>query len=259
MNNEKKATAQALVKQGNNKLPQSDAEVAKIIKEATAQAKKDRVDRFRKRFKATAPAPRYESKSTGKDAVTLEMSASIDAVTDICGTANPAFAEHLTSELTSAICHSSKPSELGVANAGLAALAGIAPTDETEAMLAAQMVATHQAAMKMVGRAVRATELNSAQWQSGFAIKLLRTYTMQMEALQRYRGKGQKMTVEHVHVYAGGQAIVGTVEQGGGVKLKTEDQPHAKQISHEQTTYAPMSAMPCEDKERQPLPVPRDA
>jgi len=33
-----------------------------------------------------------------------------------------------------------------------------------------------------------------------------------LEALQRYRGKGQqKVTVEHVHVNAGGQAIVGTV------------------------------------------------
>ena len=35
---------------------------------------------------------------------------------------------------------------------------------------------------------------------------------MQVEALHRYRGKGQqKVTVEHVHVNAGGQAIVGTV------------------------------------------------
>jgi len=40
-------------------------------------------------------------------------------------------------------------------------------------------------------------------------VKLLRTYAMQMEALQRYRGKGeQKMTVEHVHVYQGHAAAV---------------------------------------------------
>jgi hypothetical protein len=37
-----------------------------------------------------------------------------------------------------------------------------------------------------------------------------------MEALNRHRGKGQqKMTVEHVHVHDGGQAIVGFVSQGG--------------------------------------------
>jgi hypothetical protein len=38
-----------------------------------------------------------------------------------------------------------------------------------------------------------------------------------LEALNRHRGKGQqKVTVEHVHVHAGGQAVVGTVEAPGG-------------------------------------------
>jgi hypothetical protein len=43
-----------------------------------------------------------------------------------------------------------------------------------------------------------------------------------MEALSRYRGKvEQKMTVEHVHVYQGGQAIVGQVSQNNNeVKLE---------------------------------------
>ena len=42
----------------------------------------------------------------------------------------------------------------------------------------------------------------------------MRTFANQTEALGRYRGKGeQKMTVEHVHVYQGGQAIVGPVSQ----------------------------------------------
>jgi len=48
---------------------------------------------------------------------------------------------------------------------------------------------------------------------------------MQMEALKKYRGKGeQKMTVEHVHVHNGGQAIVGDVHQkaGGGHDIKSE-------------------------------------
>ena len=46
---------------------------------------------------------------------------------------------------------------------------------------------------------------------------MLRTFTAQMEALKKYRTGGeQKMTVEHVHVNEGGQAIVGTVNQGEG-------------------------------------------
>ena len=48
------------------------------------------------------------------------------------------------------------------------------------------------------------------------ANKLSRTYTTLLEALNRHRGKGQqKVTVEHVHVHSGGQAIVGAVEHPG--------------------------------------------
>ena len=46
--------------------------------------------------------------------------------------------------------------------------------------------------------------------------KLSHTYATLLEALNRHRGKGQqKVTVEHVHVHAGGQAVVGTVETPG--------------------------------------------
>jgi hypothetical protein len=40
---------------------------------------------------------------------------------------------------------------------------------------------------------------------------------MLLDALNRHRGKGaQKITVEHVHVHSGGQAVVGIVETPGG-------------------------------------------
>ena len=88
------------------------------------------------------------------------------------------------------------------------------------------------------------------------ANKLSRTYAALLDALNRYRGKGQqKVTVEHVHVHAGGQAVVGTVEApGGGDRGKSEDQPHAKQIAH-----APQPAMWSADEEREPVPVTGDA
>ena len=51
------------------------------------------------------------------------------------------------------------------------------------------------------------------------ANKLTRTYAAQMEALNRYRGKGQqKMTVEHVHINSGGQAIIGNVTKNDSSK-----------------------------------------
>ena len=168
----------------------------------------------------------------------------------------------LADDLNRAICYTAGENETDTINAGLTALAGIAPADEMEAMLAVQMVATHKAAIRMLGRAMRAETLNVAQWQSGFAVKLLRTYAQQMDALQRSRGKGQqKVTVEHVHVHAGGQAIVGNVAPtgGGGVNQKTEEQPHAKQIDCQPSVYAPMPAMPCANEKREPVPVTGDA
>jgi len=47
--------------------------------------------------------------------------------------------------------------------------------------------------------------------------ELIRTFTSQMEALLKYRTGGeQKVTVHHVQVNEGGQAIVGNISQGGG-------------------------------------------
>jgi hypothetical protein len=85
------------------------------------------------------------------------------------------------------------------------------------------------------------------------ANKLSRTYATLLEALNRHRGKGQqKVTVEHVHVHSGGQAVVGVVEApGGGDRAKSEDQPHA-------LGYAPGEEMRSTDAKRQRLPVTRD-
>jgi hypothetical protein len=47
--------------------------------------------------------------------------------------------------------------------------------------------------------------------------KLARTYTTQMDAFKRYRAKAQQtVRVEQVAVHEGGQAIVGSVSNGGG-------------------------------------------
>ena len=141
-------------------------------------------------------------------------------------------------------------------NATVAALMGIAPRDELEGMMAAQLVAAHNAAMECYRRAMigeqsfegRRENLNQAN-------KLSRSFAALLEALNRHRGKGQqKVTVEHVHVHAGGQAVVGTVEQaGGGDRTKSKDQPHAKPIAH-----APQSPLPCPDTGWDAVPVPRD-
>ena len=88
----------------------------------------------------------------------------------------------------------------------------LAPKDHIERMLAVQMVATHNAAMNCLRIAAHSTRVDTINLTINSANKLLRTYTGQMEALNKHRGKvQQKMTVEHVHVNSGGQAIIGSV------------------------------------------------
>src|SRR6202022_3210605 len=143
-------------------------------------------------------------------------------------------------------------------NAAIAGLIGIAPQDEIEGMIAAQLIAAHNATMECYRRAMIGEQtLEGRRDNLSQANKLSRTYAVLLDALHRYRGKGgqQKVTVEHVDVHAGGQAVVGLVESPrGGDQPKSEDQPRAKQIAH-----APQPAVWSADKKRQPLPASGDS
>lgn len=81
----------------------------------------------------------------------------------------------------------------------------------------------------------------------------------------RHRGKGQqKVTVEHVHIHRGGQAIVGSVSGvGGGLLTKPEEQPQAKGKSDTSGGAlsmgdASMPALRGVDPARDLVPVSRD-
>ena len=142
-------------------------------------------------------------------------------------------------------------------SATVAALIGIGPKDELEGMMAAQLIAAHNAAMECYRRAMIGEQTFEGRRENlAQANKLSRTFATLLEALNRHRGKGQqKVTVEHVHVHSGGQAVVGVVEpSGGGDRGKLEDQPHAKQIAH-----APEPALRRADEGREPVPVAGDA
>jgi len=87
---------------------------------------------------------------------------------------------------------------------------GINPKGSVEGMLAAQMVAVHSLTMANA-RKGSSSEISSEFKQKYInnTVKLSRTYIAQMEALKKYRSKGvQKITVEHVTVESGGQAVV---------------------------------------------------
>jgi hypothetical protein len=140
--------------------------------------------------------------------------------------------------------------------AAINALTGIAPRDECEGMIAAQLVACHHASMECYRRAmIRDQPFDGRRENLNQANKLSRTYATLLETLNRHRGKGtqQKVIVEHVNVAAGGQAIVGNVEaSGGGVTTKREEQPHA-------LAHAPGTPLPSTDATREPVSVARHA
>jgi hypothetical protein len=122
-----------------------------------------------------------------------------------------------------------------------AVVKGTEPRDQIEAMLGAQMAAVHNATMTFARRLAHVELVVQQDSAQNAFNKLARTFAAQVEALKRYRSGGeQKMTVQHVHVAEGGQAIVGNVStpaQGGGMRGKDGEQPHA-------LAYAPGVEMP---------------
>lgn len=145
-----------------------------------------------------------------------------DQVRQVTGTVDHTAGIQLLLQSAQASCaYGAKDFALGCTIA-LALIYGIGPRDSIEGMLAAQMVATHNLAMEFLRRPLTEGQtVEQATENVNRAAKLLRLYTAQVEALGKYRNKGmQKVTVEHVHINAGGQAIVGIVghepEGGGG-------------------------------------------
>lgn len=95
-------------------------------------------------------------------------------------------------------------------------LHAINPADELESMVGAQMISVHFAAMKMTARALKPGQtMEGINNYINLSTKLTRTFLAQVECLDKRRGKGQqKMTVEHVHVGDGGQAVIGNIRGG---------------------------------------------
>ena len=100
-------------------------------------------------------------------------------------------------------------------SAAMVAMKGIKPQDELEGMMAAQLLACHNASMECFRRAMLKEQGFDIRMENlSQANKLTRSFATLISALGNYRGKGvteQKVTVQHVHVSDGGQAIVGNV------------------------------------------------
>lgn len=121
------------------------------------------------------------------------------------------------------------------------------PSDGAEGMLAQQMVGTHFAALDCLRRAALPNQtFEGRDMALKYAHKLMALYARQLETLNKHRGKGQqKVTVEHVRVEKGGQAIVGNVEAGGYRDSETK----LSELEHKPDETAPLE-LPKDNKVR---------
>lgn len=190
------------------------------------------------RFKVTSDANRVEVRNAHPDLATGGL-----LLMHAIGTTNEEFAEGLIKQLGDVVGKGKAPNEDAL-NYVVAMVQGIAPRDETEAMLAAQMSVVHILMMVAARRLGNVETIDQQDSASNMFNKLARTFTSQIEALKKYRSTGeQNIRVQHVNVTEGGQAIVGNVQTGGGGELENDEQSH--EPSH---ALAQRPALPCDVK-----------
>jgi hypothetical protein len=167
------------------------------------------------RREAETPALRVEVLSKGATLLVDHPDETVgrELLMEALGTANAHFSGGLLHTLCTA-ASATKGSRLDQDwfNFMLAVITGIKPNDQLEAMLAAQMAAIHIAMMTFTQRLGTVENIPQQDSAERALNKLARTFTTQMETLKRYRTGGQQnVTVHHVSVSDGGQAIVGNV------------------------------------------------
>ena len=143
-----------------------------------------------------------------EDVTHLTIVGETSALMRSLGTRDPDFLYGLVHQVGNAGAKGQYPDELGI-KFMLAFIKSWEPRDEIEAALLAQMAATHVAAMRTANRLAHAESLQERDSAERTYNKLTRTFTIQVEALQRYRAnREEKVVMQHVPVSDGSHAIV---------------------------------------------------
>lgn len=186
---------------------------------------KDAMDEFRQHAKRAAPPIKVElRKGVGHLSVNHpDHGVGLLALMKALGTTDMAFYDGFVSQLANVGTQGRDMDERGI-NFLLSIVKGIEPRDQLEAMLAAQMAAVHNATMTAARCLAHVSTVEQLNANSSNLNKLARTFAAQLEALKKYRSTGeQKVTVQHVQVNDGGQAIVGNITTGGGGASKKHE------------------------------------
>ncbi len=236
------------------------------------------IKRARKRTKARAPriVMHIEDRGTGKRVRYPDHSDEEGhryRLADAFGTRSLQFVNSMLKGLGKATEDHSENLDFGPGkvdqlafNAALAVIDGVRPKDEIEAMLAAHMVLTNIALLELfartrgaiAGHIYQGNGIKRLDVLGNLTTKFMRAYTMQVEALARKRRKGeQTVTVKHVHVHAGGQAVVGIVTHRGGRGTTKNDQRACECGSATRAISENLSVRSA-NQEREALPVTSD-
>ena len=129
-------------------------------------------------------------------------------------------------------------------NGALAFVNSTNPANEAEAMLAVQMFLTNDAALRSMQTLNGAQYADTAHQFGNLTVKLMRTFTMQAEALAKLQ-RGGVQTVKHIHVdNRGGQAVITDHVHTGGQNAKIEYQ-----------SDEPCASLPCQDASGVVVPI----
>ena len=175
------------------------------------------------------------------------------ALYDLTGTDSPDFMQWAISIMSKIQDPSADPNSQDV-NAGLAVMAAVQPENETETLLALQMMAANQGALSCTARMRNAQFVDQLNIYGNLANKFMRTYTAQMEALAKIR-RGGEQVIKYVHVHEGGQAVIGSTinqHQGGRSDGRSVQ-------SHAAAAVSGCAALPGPDEEGNGVPLPLDA
>jgi len=100
-------------------------------------------------------------------------------------------------------------------------MAAMEPRDPFEGQLIAQMISVHDQIMHWTKILSRSSSFEEVNGSTNVVSKLMTRYHQALELLIKYRRGGeQRVHVEHVYVQAGGQAMLGNFQTGGGAQPK---------------------------------------
>lgn len=166
-----------------------------------------------KRLESELKLPEFRLGKNGLEDVRHQGIDQYVAKLKVLGSASQDFHNYVIQQIAR-LCPEVWEAEL---NAAIAFVASLEPKNEAECCVIVQMFAAHSLSMHFARNASRTSDTEVLEVAAKRFEKSSRLYVDLHAALAKMRGEGQqKVTVEHVTVQAGGQAIVGTVQHGGG-------------------------------------------